>query len=209
MADFNFTTDDDDSSSESEQSTMFTFTDGNTVTKPSEVTVELTDEQMEYVEELARKRAQSYIDGRTGDDAIGDHTSTSVHVEGLKGELAVSIAYGDGTVDESISAKGDDGIDVSFEAGGETFDADVKVAQYTPTWIMKKTGAMDYADAYVACHSEKGSNTVTIKGWATRDELCKDSNVEPSPAGGDWDNYVLRHYRNPPSVEVGEQVSAE
>jgi len=202
MVDFNFTTDDttDDSSSETEQSSMFSFSE-NPNPNPTEIEVTLSDDEMEYIEDLAEQRVESYLDGRTRDEVAGSHTSTEVHYEGLKGELAVSKVYGDGTVDESISAEGDDGTDIVFEVDGTAYDADVKVSQYEPTWIMKKADATRFADAYVVCHSEKDSNVVTIKGWATHDELVQESNVEPSPAGASWDNYTLRNYRNPPCVD--------
>lgn len=210
MSKFNFSTD----GGSDDGQTTFDFSSSlepEVVKNPREVTYTLSDDEMEYVEELARKRAGSYKDGRTRDDVAGNNTTTGIHMVGLKAEYVVSQVYGDGSVDESISAEGDDGIDVTFNANGESFEADVKCAQYSDAWMQQKVKGdyWDYAEAFVVCYSEEGSNQVTIKGWATQDELIQESNIEPSPAGGNWENYTLRSYRNPPEVETGDSISAK
>lgn len=147
---------------------------------------------MQYLKDLAEQRNQSYANGETTDNSVGGNSSDEVHLTGLKGELAVSKVYGDGSVDESISATGDDGVDVTIEIGGKQRKVDVKANKYSASdaWIMlKKQHASGNADAYVSVYVEENAHEVVICGWATEDELIKQENESESRYG--WTNYKL------------------
>lgn len=191
---FDFSVPDDDSSisnsTSNDDDTRFSFSEDPTVST-NLIEVTLSDDEMEYIEGLARKRNQSYKQGQTTDTTVGGSDGLDVHISGLKGELAVSKVYGDGTVDESISASGDDGVDVTVTIGDEEYNVDVKTNSYsTDAWILLKKGHASWnADCYVSSFVPDNSNKVIITGWATAEELIQESNIEQSKYG--WKNYKL------------------
>lgn len=183
---------------------QFTFTTHTTdstdlkvsVLQSGKIRVTLSDEDMERIQDLAEKRAQSYVEGRTRDDAAGRHDSVSTHVQGLRAEVAAAYALGDGwdDVDKSISDSGDGGVDLVAELDGEVREIDVKSSHYSPAYIMKKASARQFAEAYVMAYDDD-SDEILLTGWCTRDELVQEENKTPA-RGGSWTNYELKSYNS-------------
>lgn len=175
-----------------------------------EVTVTLTDEDIQRVRDLAEQRAESYVNGRTRDERSGGHhTTTSVHVQGLRAELAVAKAFGDGwdDVDKSISDNGDDGTDITLRLDGEEMGVDVKSSSYWYPAIMVKAHKKTFADAYMMVYDEdfRNSNELIITGWAPKEEVIDESNLRQA-RGGDWMNYDYSDYRDCPKPQTTERL---
>lgn len=187
---FDLSADTNSSNSYSTNDSSFTFTSSvsNTV---QQIPVILSSDEIEYLTRLARKRNRSYQNGETANTVVGRNSSLEAHIMGLKGELAVSKVYGDGTVDESVSAKGDKGVDLTLKIGGKQRDVDVKSNKYsTDAWILlKKSHASWGADAYVSTYTPESSKKVVLTGWAIDDELIRKENLSQSNHG--WMNYKL------------------
>ncbi|NHX41414.1 MULTISPECIES: hypothetical protein [Haloarcula] len=147
------------------------------------VRIELTDEEMVDVEEIARARNQSYEDGRTADTNYTSDDGLELHETGLMAEKAMSLLYEEAEVDRSISATGDDGIDCLLEIDGETVTVDVKATTYQNGWLLLKQGYdHENADIFVSTYVDEEANSVELVGFETNEELVQDSMLEESPA---------------------------
>jgi hypothetical protein len=161
------------------------------------IRVELTDEEVDRVYELAEARNQSYRDGRTTDTNFSDKDGEELHVQGLMAEAAMSILYGEAKVDTSISARGDDGSDCSLRIGCEINDVDIKSRDRRCPDLMVKTDKVRYitADILVNAFVDVDNSEVEFIGYCSTDELFQDCNIQESPVP--WlthDNYT-REYK--------------
>lgn len=210
MTDFTFTADPD---SDDAQQTTFNFSaEPRLIREPTKITYTLTQAELDYCWDLAEKRAQSYNDGRTSDKATASNlTNDEAHIQGVKAEYVVSKVYG-GSVDESISAKGDDGKDLTFEIDGTLCDVDVKCTSWDPAHLKLQSHKTHVADAYFVCYSPSiKSKRVEIQGWATHDEAITNNTTVPARGGNWWENYQLteKQYRSPPAVYTGGSYEVE
>ncbi|ELZ00788.1 hypothetical protein [Natrialba asiatica] len=156
------------------------------------ISIELTDEEMEDVEEIARARNQSYADGRTADTNYTPESGENVHVTGIKAEIALSILYEEAEVDRSVSALGDNGVDAQLRIGNEMLDVDVKATTYDNGWLLIKQGYdHEEADAFVVAVVDGA--TVEFRGWMRNSAVLRDENLEESPTNGaTHSNYTIR-----------------
>jgi len=158
------------------------------------VRIELTDEEMSDVEEIAKARNKSYEDGRTADTNYTSDDGLDLHETGLMAEKAMSLLYEEAEVDRSISATGDDGIDCLLKID-EDVSVDVKASTYENGWLLLKQGYdHEEADVFVSTYVDEEANAVEIIGFETNEELVQDSMLEESPAPYmDHQNYTKRN----------------
>jgi hypothetical protein len=172
-----------------------TSTDGRIAGR---IRIELTDEELADVCEVARARNESYQDGRTTDTNYSDGDGQEIHEQGIMAEKAMAMLYDEASVDRSISAMGDDGIDCQLEIDGELVSVDVKSSSYENAWMLAKTGFdHENADAFVSAYVDEDAGMVELVGFAWNEELIDEDNLEESPSQyQDHMNYTLREIPN-------------
>lgn len=177
----------------------FTNDDSSDATNTVEsITVPLSDDDRDFIVSQAGDRNASYDEGKTTNEIFGDDgDSASKHEVGFAGELAIAGLYESASVDLSVSASGDGGIDTEMLIDGETRSVDVKSATYNGpnASIMVHKGHADRSstvlpDCYVSCWVADDLSKVEIRGWAYSDEVIQESNLKDSPVG-DWTNYAV------------------
>jgi hypothetical protein len=184
-----------------------TATDENRV--DGRIRIELTDEEMDDVEQIARARNQSYVEGKTADTNYSDDDGLEKHAQGFMAEMALALLYEEAEVDRTISETGDDGVDCEFEIGGELVEVDVKASSYEDAWLMVKQGYdHEEAEAFVSAYVDEDAGVVELVGFEWAEELLVEENLEPSPSPYyDHMNYEMRSGFRPmpePNSERGD-----
>lgn len=172
------------------------------------VRVEIDDDTMAELKNLAEDRAQSYQDGAASqfntNYAGGDGVET--HLKGLKGEYALSVAFDSAELDREVHELGDDGADSALEIGGETLEADVKAFEFhSPDLLVKQDivpeSNHEHADVYVLARLD--GNVVDLLGFARNEEIIVEENLEESPAEYlDHMNYTMDQSELKPMPET-------
>jgi hypothetical protein len=156
------------------------------------IRLELTDEDLDTVDEIAEARNRSYTQGRTTDTNYTSDSGEDVHRMGIKAELAVARLYDEARVDRSVSATGDNGIDTALIIDEEAVSVDVKASKYENAWLLVKRG-YDHEEADVFLSAYVDGTSVELVGFAWGDDLLDESNLEESPAPGQSHmNYTMR-----------------
>jgi len=147
------------------------------------VKVEITDQDVERVETLARKRDAKKVKFGAGRHGNLTDSSEQSHSYGLFGELAVAKYFNIELDNEIYDDHGDAGYD--FIIAG--LKADVKTATngaaYYEPWLKvptqtdKDKAKLEKADIFIACFYHFERNVVYIQGWADK-ELVKSKEPE-------------------------------
>jgi len=145
--------------------------------------VELTDDQLQHAQRIAKARNQSY-DSIDGGRVCGEQSSTEAHLTGAVGELAYAIQY-DEKIDESIYAYGDGGRD--FISGPITIDTKNTRTHIDRPALVVPVEPEPTADVYFLLH-QIDEQTVRIIGFAT---IATVTDREPVRKPGDTLNYVV------------------
>lgn len=160
--------------------------------------VPLDDDCWEIIDLVCDARAASYVDDRTTDVLLTgdkDDGTTDKHVTGVAGEVATAMALDLPVLealDLSVSATGDDGVDLELRRGVQERRIDIKAhwslpIDGTPQLLVEKEKAESAEqDAYVF-GQVWDSEWAAIHGWATRRDLLDDGRVEGPPDG--WRNW--------------------
>ncbi|CDK39634.1 hypothetical protein [Halorubrum sp. AJ67] len=194
------------------------FTDGDSDDSNDTVgsiTVPLTDDNREFIASQAGDRNASYEEGKTTNEIWGDGDSASKHEIGFAGELAIAGLYESASIDTSVSASGDGGVDTEMRIEGETRTVDVKSATYDgpgASIMVQQDHAERFTtvlpEVYISCYVPDDLSCVKIRGWEYADEVILESNLKDAP-GGDWINYDvacddLRNMVEPTGDELTE-----
>lgn len=156
------------------------------------IEIDLTDEEMTTVRALARRRNESYRSGQTKNTNFTERRGEKLHIRCLVAETALSICYEEAELDQTISARGDGGIDCTLYVDGELKTADVKSSSYENAWLLvREDGVHGQADVYVSAYVD--DNHVEMVGFVEASELVREENLEPSPVQwADHYNYTMR-----------------
>ena len=164
------------------------------------VKVEITDQDVERVETLARKRDAKKV--KFGAGRHGNLTSSSEqsHTYGLFGELAVAKYFNIELDNEIYDDHGDAGYD--FIIAG--LKADVKTAThgaaYNEPWLKvpaqykKDQKKIDNCDIFIACYYDHRKRLAYIQGWVTKETLTnrEKERISLNKGGfGPW-NYIVK-----------------
>jgi hypothetical protein len=145
------------------------------------ISIDLSSDEMDEVREIARKRNQSYQDGRTADTNYTADKALEAHIKGVTAELALELLYNEAELDRSISETGDDGVDCQLRIDGQLHDVDVKATKYENAWLLVKRGFdHEEADIYVTTYVDE--NHVEIVGFAWDEDILQEDNLEESPS---------------------------
>lgn len=184
MTDFTFTTSKETIDAAAED------TDSVAMYNAGNISVELSDEYLDYLIRLAEARYDSGTGMPDSNQHYADDEQSDVNVSSLAGEGGLHIAYDEWELDEEIYENGGDGgLDGVLKLGGELMDVDVKcpTSQYSgDPWLKVHATKRNYADAYVLASYEDGE--VSYHGWISSEELCREEH-RSSKTG--VDNYLI------------------
>lgn len=173
------------------------------------VTVELSDDLIDHVQYLGTQRNKA--SGGTHKKRDRNRSEREIHVDGLKAEAALSVAYEEAELDEEIyEGSGDGGIDSHLNLNGERHSIDLKCASHAPPWIKVEAGNPNAGkcDAYIAAHVD--GDTVEFYGWLPSEEVVADKYKRESYASyRDHENYTREGgYQDMPALtHTKEQTS--
>lgn len=151
-------------------------------------TVELSNEQLQRVNELAQQRSESYKQ-IGGGVLFGSQDSLTSHEVGLLGELAVAQLYGL-SIDSGVYQRGDDGTDLMLRGMSIDVKTTATDAMKKPELLIRADKSLD-ADLYVRAHVieyDSSGARVRILGAASK-SLVKDRKPKRHP--GTTLNYVI------------------
>jgi len=141
------------------------------------VEVKITDQDVERVETLARKRDAKKVKFGAGRHGGLSNTSEKAHTDGLYGEIAIAKYFGIELDSEIYDDHGDAGYD--FIIAG--LKADVKTAvsgaAYMNPWLKvpaeykKDQKKIDNCDIFIACYYNSRKRLAYIQGWVTKETL--------------------------------------
>jgi len=189
-----------DDSTDDEQESLFSFQEDMSAPKPTDgrICVELTDDDLEHIRDLAAQRNKSYVNGETGRNRNLKDDSAGCHDVGLRAEYAISKLYEDAELDEEIYTDGDDGVDTHLALGGDEKSVDIKGNTYrvnnnpdsTDLWVEEDKKRKENIEAFVVVYVPEDAQYVEVLGWVNREEVFKASNKEKSPVASHY-NYVI------------------
>jgi hypothetical protein len=153
--------------------------------------VELTNEQLQRVDDLAQERSETY-DPIDGGVLFGGQDSLTSHQIGLLGELAVAQFYGL-SIDSDIYRLGDDGTDLVLHGSTIDVKATATDAMERPELLVRadKSDKLLNADLYIRAHVINWDSTgarVRIIGAASKATV---QNREPQRHPWETKNYVV------------------
>lgn len=159
------------------------------------IRLRLSDSDRETIHEAARARHASYDDGRTRDESFaGSDDSYPAMARGVAAEQCLAAVYESAEFDDSVSARGDTGIDGSMTIGDEELSYDIKSSTYDgpgQSLMVRQSHVEERPetpDIYIRSYVDEDLREVRIQGWISAEEQLLDSNLAPAP-GGDWTNY--------------------
>ena len=153
--------------------------------------VELTNEQLQRVDNLAQERSETY-DSIDGGVLFGGQDSLTSHQIGLLGELAVAQFYGL-SIDSDIYRLGDDGTDLVLHGSTIDVKATATDAMERPELLVRadKSHKSLNADLYIRAHVINWDSTgarVRIIGAASKATV---QDREPQRHPWETKNYVV------------------
>lgn len=159
------------------------------------IRIQLNDSDRETIHGAARARHASYDDGRTRDESFaGDDDSYPAMARGVAAEQCLDALFESADWDDSVSARGDTGIDGSMTIGDKELSYDIKSSTYDgpgQSLFVRQSHVEERTqtpDIYIRSYVDEDLTEVRIQGWIPAEEQLQDSNLNPSPAG-DWTNY--------------------
>jgi hypothetical protein len=182
-----------------------------------DVKIDLSDDEMEFIQELADERNKSYQDGRTTDDNWSSKGGDDIHVQGLMAEFGLMLAYDECELDTSVSASGDGGLDGEIEIDGKKMTYDVKSDDYdgrNPSLMVARKNhekRSETPDVYISAFVDEGNGIIRFRGWIDSTDLLDADNLATSPAPHlDHHNYdvecsVLESMPEP-DVDSGDRI---
>jgi hypothetical protein len=156
------------------------------------ISIELTDEEMSEVKQIARARNESYQSGKTYDSNYTDDAGVDHHIRGVTAEYGLALLYDESEIDRDVYEQGDDGVDAQLRLDGGLLDVDIKASSYENCWLLVKQ-SYDHtnADAYITSYID--GQAVELTGFAFNSEIIDESMLEPSPSSyHDHQNYTKR-----------------
>lgn len=158
------------------------------------IRIELTDDELETVDDIAEARNQSYVDGKTADTNYTSSSGADVHRMGIRAELAVARLYDEAHVDRSVSATGDNGIDTALFVDEAGYSVDIKASSYRNAWLLAKKGFdHEEAEMFLSAYVEEDGRGVELVGFAWSEDLLDEANLEESPSEHqNHRNYTMR-----------------
>ena len=164
------------------------------------VEVEITDQDVERVKTLARKRDAKKVKFGSGRHGGLSKSSEKAHIDGLFGEIAISKYFKIELDTEIYDDHGDAGYD--FIIAG--LKADVKTATsgaaYREPWLKvpaqckKDQKKIDNCDIFIACYYDYRKRLAYIQGWVTKETLMnrEKQRISLNKGGfGPW-NYIVK-----------------
>ena len=152
--------------------------------------VHLDEDAWEIIDLVAAARSTSYEQDKTTDVLLGDSDTEQKHVTGVAGEVATGLALDIPvleTLDLTVSAKGDDGVDLVVRDGPwNQTEIDIKTYWGTPTGsppqllVEREKAEEGPADAYIKCQVWD-SEWAIVHGWTTQERLLDEGWVEGPP----------------------------